>query len=187
MFYKMACQRPGWSLIRNVTLSLLLRHNNPRQGIGRQMDGLRNLRVGRQLNRAACTTHSCSKVPPTPTWEPVGETPLSLAYSVSPDLMDRMERLALVDFRNHEGVARLQCAITFADQLHIVDTEGVEPMDSVLEDMQLYLRPDTAIEGDCAEVLLRLPTKTVEEFYVAPPGNIPLPQREERCGLKKKD
>lgn len=53
---------------------------------------------------------------------------------MSPDLVDRLERLALVDFRNQEGVARLEKAIRFADQLHVVDTEGVEPMDSVLED-----------------------------------------------------
>ncbi|KAG2471169.1 DPOE1 polymerase, partial [Polypterus senegalus] len=77
----------------------------------------------------------CVQVPPIPAWKPVGETPLSLVYSVSPDLVDRMERLALVDFGNHEGVVRLQCAITFAEQLHVVDTEGVEPMDSVLEDI----------------------------------------------------
>ncbi|XP_039627712.1 glutamyl-tRNA(Gln) amidotransferase subunit C, mitochondrial isoform X2 [Polypterus senegalus] len=182
MFYKMACRRSEGSAIRNVILSLL-RPKNPRQGIGngRRMEGLRNVHVDHKLNRAACTTHSYSKVPPIPAWKPVGETPLSLVYSVSPDLVDRMERLALVDFGNHEGVVRLQCAITFAEQLHVVDTEGVEPMDSVLEDMQLYLRVDRVIEGNCAEVLLSLPTKIVEEFYVAPPGNIPLPQREERC------
>lgn len=50
------------------------------------------------------------------------------------ELLDHLERLALVDFRNWEGVQRLEKAIQFADQLHAVNTEGVEPMDSVLED-----------------------------------------------------
>lgn len=50
------------------------------------------------------------------------------------DLVDKLERLALVDFRTKQGLACLEKAIIFADQLHVVDTSGVEPMDSVLED-----------------------------------------------------
>lgn len=53
---------------------------------------------------------------------------------VPADLVDKFERLALVDFRNQEGLACLEKAIRFADQLHVVDTEGVDPKDSVLED-----------------------------------------------------
>ena len=48
-------------------------------------------------------------------------------------LVDRLERLALVDFRSAEGLRCLQRAVRFADQLQAVDTQGVEPMDSVLE------------------------------------------------------
>lgn len=50
------------------------------------------------------------------------------------ELLDHLERLALVDFRNQEGVERLKKAVEFAEQLHTVSTDGVEPMDSVLED-----------------------------------------------------
>lgn len=39
-----------------------------------------------------------------------------------------------MDFGNQEAVARLEKAIAFADRLRDVDTDGVEPMDSVLED-----------------------------------------------------
>ncbi|XP_021172630.2 glutamyl-tRNA(Gln) amidotransferase subunit C, mitochondrial isoform X2 [Fundulus heteroclitus] len=99
------------------------------------------------------------------------------------DLVDKLERLALVDFRTKQGLECLEKAIRFADQLHIVDTSGVEPMDSVLEDRALYLRDDTATEGDCAEELLKLAKNTVEEYFVAPPGNIPLPKREERTAM----
>lgn len=53
---------------------------------------------------------------------------------VPADLVDKLERLALVDFRTKQGLDCLQKAIRFADQLHVVDTSGVEPMDSVLED-----------------------------------------------------
>ncbi|XP_050967050.1 glutamyl-tRNA(Gln) amidotransferase subunit C, mitochondrial [Labeo rohita] len=126
-----------------------------------------------------------SKVPQVPTWEPVAENQLPPPTRVSPDLVDKLERLALVDFGNKEGVDCLEKAIRFADQLHVVNTDGVEPMDSVLEDRDLFLRDDTITEGECAEELLHLAKHTVEEYFVAPPGNIPLPKREERSAMLK--
>ena len=47
--------------------------------------------------------------------------------------IDHLERLALVDFANQAGIHRIESAIRFADQLFLVDTTGVEPMDSILE------------------------------------------------------
>ncbi|KAM7034355.1 glutamyl-tRNA(Gln) amidotransferase subunit C, mitochondrial [Acridotheres tristis] len=93
---------------------------------------------------------------------------------VSVEVLDHLEHLALVDFRDSEGVERLQKAIQFADQLHEVNTDGVEPMDSVLEDRCLYLREDDVTEGNCTKELLENARETVEEYFVAPPGNIPL-------------
>ncbi|KAK2837287.1 hypothetical protein Q5P01_014499 [Channa striata] len=126
-----------------------------------------------------------SKVPEVPTWQPLPEDQLPKPAQVSADLVDKLERLALVDFRTEQGLTCLEKAIRFADQLHIVDTSGVEPMDSVLEDRALYLRDDSVMEGDCAEELLQLSKNTVEEYFVAPPGNIPLPKREERAAMLK--
>lgn len=39
----------------------------------------------------------------------------------------------------------------------------------------LYLRSDKVAEGGCAEELLQNSNHVVEEYFVAPPGNIPLP------------
>jgi len=125
------------------------------------------------------------KVPQVATWEPVPEDQLPEPAQIPADLVDKLERLALVDFRTKQGLACLEKAIRFADQLHVVDTSGVEPMDSVLEDRALYLREDAMKEGDCAEELLQLSKNTVEEYFVAPPGNIPLPKREERAAMLK--
>ncbi|XP_070760933.1 glutamyl-tRNA(Gln) amidotransferase subunit C, mitochondrial [Enoplosus armatus] len=125
------------------------------------------------------------KVPEVATWEPVPEDQLPPRAQIPADLVDKLERLALVDFRTKQGVACLEKAVRFADQLHVVDTSGVEPMDSVLEDRALNLRDDAAMEGDCAEELLQLSKNTVEEYFVAPPGNIPLPKREERAAMLK--
>ncbi|NWR64421.1 GATC amidotransferase, partial [Bucorvus abyssinicus] len=95
-------------------------------------------------------------------------------------VLDHLEQLALVDFRDAEGIERLQKAIQFADHLHEVNTDGVEPMDSVLEDRCLYLREDDVTEGNCTKDLLKNAREKVEEYFVAPPGNIPLPKLEER-------
>uniref|UniRef100_A0A8C3LCI4 Glutamyl-tRNA(Gln) amidotransferase subunit C, mitochondrial n=1 Tax=Chrysolophus pictus TaxID=9089 RepID=A0A8C3LCI4_CHRPC len=61
-----------------------------------------------------------------------------------------------------------------------VNTEGVESLDSVLEDRCLYLREDDVTEGSCTAELLKNAREKVEEYFVAPPGNIPLPELEER-------
>lgn len=94
---------------------------------------------------------------------------------VSAAVIDHLERLALVNFGSREAVDRLEKAVAFADQLHAVDTDGVEPLESVLEDRCLYLRPDNVAEGSCAEELLQNSSLVVEEYFVAPPGNISLP------------
>ncbi|XP_057599795.1 glutamyl-tRNA(Gln) amidotransferase subunit C, mitochondrial isoform X2 [Hippopotamus amphibius kiboko] len=99
---------------------------------------------------------------------------------VTAELIEHLERLALVDFGSQEAVARLEKAIAFADRLRAVDTDGVEPMESVLEDRCLYLRADTVVEGNCAEELLQNSHRVVEEYFVAPPGNISWPKLDEK-------
>ncbi|XP_056677618.1 glutamyl-tRNA(Gln) amidotransferase subunit C, mitochondrial isoform X2 [Monodelphis domestica] len=99
---------------------------------------------------------------------------------VSAELIEHLERLALVDFRNQEGVERLHKAVEFAGQLRAVDTDGVAPMESVLEDRCLYLRTDNVVEGNCVEDLLQNSQQTVEDYFVAPPGNISLPKLSEQ-------
>ncbi|XP_017269161.1 glutamyl-tRNA(Gln) amidotransferase subunit C, mitochondrial [Kryptolebias marmoratus] len=151
-----------------------------RAGSSRCLQGhIRNL-----TRRFASDSHN-PKVPKVPTWEAVLEEQLPPPAAVPADLVDKLERLALVDFRTKQGLACLEKAVRFAGQLHAVDTSGVEPMDSVLEDRALHLRGDAVTEGDCAEELLGLAERTVEEYFVAPPGNIPLPTREERSAMLK--
>ncbi|OXB69546.1 UNVERIFIED_CONTAM: hypothetical protein H355_003370 [Colinus virginianus] len=86
---------------------------------------------------------------------------------VTVEVLERLEHLALVDFRDAEGVERLRDAVRFAERLREVDTEGIEPMDSVLED-----RADEVTEGNCAAELLKNAGEKVEEYFVAPPGTV---------------
>ncbi|XP_002823913.2 glutamyl-tRNA(Gln) amidotransferase subunit C, mitochondrial [Pongo pygmaeus] len=99
---------------------------------------------------------------------------------ITAEVIEHLERLALVDFGSREAVARLEKAIAFADRLRAVDTDGVEPMESVLEDRCLYLRSDNVVEGNCADELLQNSHRVVEEYFVAPPGNISLPKLDEK-------
>ncbi|XP_029880040.1 glutamyl-tRNA(Gln) amidotransferase subunit C, mitochondrial [Aquila chrysaetos chrysaetos] len=151
---------------------------------------MRTLYFGRWLRAApvppppplrvpAARAVSAAQVPPRPAWQQ-GERRSPPQRKVTVEVLDHLERLALVDFRDSEGVERLQKAIQFADQLHEVNTDGVEPMDSVLEDRCLYLREDDVTEGNCTKELLKNAREKVEEYFVAPPGNISLPKLEER-------
>lgn len=89
------------------------------------------------------------------------------------DTVELLERLSLVDFSNAESVVRLEEAVNFASAILSVDTTGVEPMVTPLEDMPLKLRDDIAVQCS-AQAILKNAKKTVEGYFVAPPGNIPL-------------
>ncbi|XP_038062090.1 glutamyl-tRNA(Gln) amidotransferase subunit C, mitochondrial-like isoform X1 [Patiria miniata] len=117
------------------------------------------------------------KIPRKPTWKEINSTNLPKEPVIDEQTIQRLERLALVDFNNVAGIQRLTEAIKLADQIQMVDTTGVEPLDSVLEDRTLYLREDEVTEGNCAEEILQNAAKTCEEYFVAPPGNIPLPPK----------
>ncbi|XP_051489652.1 glutamyl-tRNA(Gln) amidotransferase subunit C, mitochondrial isoform X2 [Apus apus] len=133
---------------------------------------MRALRLGRWvrgLPRSVPPARAVLTEPPRPAW------PRDQPQTVTVEVLEHLEHLALVDFRDAEGVERLRKAIRFADRLHEVNTDGVEPMDSVLEDRCLYLREDDVTEGNCTKELLKNAREKVEEYFVAPPGNIPLP------------
>ncbi len=117
------------------------------------------------------------QIPPKPLMKQIKPSDLPEETIVDEKTIQRLERLALVDFNNTAGIQQLSEAIRLADQIRVVDTAGVEPMASVLEDRTLYLRDDDVTEGNCAEEILGNAAKTCEEYFVAPPGNIPLPSK----------
>ncbi|ODM98819.1 Glutamyl-tRNA(Gln) amidotransferase subunit C, mitochondrial [Orchesella cincta] len=98
---------------------------------------------------------------------------LSSGEKLSSDLVHHLERTSLVDFDSAEAVTRLTEAVRFADQLFEVNTEGVEPLVTVLENESLYLREDIAEQTNRKDILKNA-SVTEEDYFVAPPGNIPL-------------
>lgn len=86
----------------------------------------------------------------------------------------KLERLSLVDFDNEGGIERLEAAIRFAQKLKQVHLDpSVKPMYSVLESERLELREDKVTEGNCRDKILKNAELLEDEYFVAPPGNIP--------------
>lgn len=74
----------------------------------------------------------------------------------------------------------MEDAIVFGSQILQIDTEGIEPMFTVLESENLSLREDRAVQRNTQEDVLKNAALTEEGYFVAPPGNIALTQDEER-------
>ncbi|XP_034667880.1 glutamyl-tRNA(Gln) amidotransferase subunit C, mitochondrial [Drosophila subobscura] len=87
-----------------------------------------------------------------------------------------LERLSLVDLDSEQALATLKSSIQFADKIAHINTDNVRPLYTVLENQQLQLRNDEVTEGDCRVELLKNAKVTDEDYYVSPPGNIPLEQ-----------
>ena len=80
----------------------------------------------------------------------------------------------MVDFANVRGIERLEEAIDLAQAVVDVDTRGVEPLYSILEEETLHLRPDVPEPPNNRRELLKMASVTEEEYFVAPQGNVPL-------------
>ena len=98
--------------------------------------------------------------------------------SIDEETIKHLERLSLVDFANKRGIERLEEAIKFADKLNAVNTSGVEPLVTVLENEILTLRNDEVTEDNNVQLVMSTASQTEEDYYVAPPGNIPLNSRD---------
>lgn len=125
-------------------------------------------------NRVFSTTKiklkASDKVPSKPTWKHADDSVLPPKTKIPVSLAKHLEQLSLVNFENTAAVVRLESAIRFADHLLLVETEGVEPMDSVLENECLFLRDDKAEKTE--ENIVKLAKERFESYYIAPEGNI---------------
>uniref|UniRef100_A0A182TX83 Glutamyl-tRNA(Gln) amidotransferase subunit C, mitochondrial n=1 Tax=Anopheles melas TaxID=34690 RepID=A0A182TX83_9DIPT len=121
-----------------------------------------------------------TKVPQQPhrSTEPADGNQQSAPVVISQQTVRLLERLSLVDLDSQEALGTLQDSIEFASRILPIATDGVEPLYSVLEREKLALRPDTVDDGDRQTEVLQNATITEEEYFVAPPGNIPLEQGE---------
>lgn len=119
--------------------------------------------------------HLNSKIPTVPIKPPKFQGKIN----IDRETVLHLERLSLVDFANVEGVKRLEEAVEFAQPLKEVHTDGVEPLYTVLDDATLRLAEDIPHECSRQDILINA-VRTEEDYFVAPPGNIPLKQDSKR-------
>lgn len=79
----------------------------------------------------------------------------------------RLARIHIPDDDLEPLAGELNHIIGWVEQLAEVDTDGVEPMTSVV-DMQLPQRPDVVTEGDQADRILANAPESAEGFFVVP-------------------
>lgn len=116
-----------------------------------------------------------TKVPQTPVPTVFPDTSKN-EVEIDTKTLQLLERLSLVDLDSEQALATLKSSIQFADKIAHIDTSNVKPLYTVLENQQLQLRNDEVTEGDSRVELLRIAQVTDEDYYVSPPGNIPLEQ-----------
>ncbi|XP_055383279.1 glutamyl-tRNA(Gln) amidotransferase subunit C, mitochondrial [Condylostylus longicornis] len=87
-----------------------------------------------------------------------------------------LERLSLVDLEHKDALKTIQDSIQFADLITYVNTDAIDPLYTVLEQEELYLREDNITDGNIKNDILNNAKVTEEDYFIAPPGNIPIEQ-----------
>ncbi|KAF2357648.1 Glu-tRNAGln amidotransferase C subunit [Trinorchestia longiramus] len=126
------------------------------------------------FKRISVATGGSSAVPLVPSKSAPPHQPAT--EPVTLHLVRLLEKLSLVDVANAEGVRSLNYTISMADRLRSVDTTGITPLVSLLEDRSLKLGEDrTEVQEESdrkRDSILACASDTLEEFYVVSPGNI---------------
>ncbi|CAH1388874.1 unnamed protein product [Nezara viridula] len=126
----------------------------------------------------------CSKVPKKP-FSAIDLSKLPPSTKIDKETIEHLERISLVDFGDEKGIKIVEEAVRFADQLFLCNTDGVEPLTSLLEDRALPLRSDEVVDGNKSDILCN--AKIVEEdYFVAPRGNVPLEPKQYNFDLDDK-
>lgn len=94
------------------------------------------------------------------------------------ETVNHLERLSLVDCANENSLKLIENAVNFANSIINVDTSNVDPLITVAEDRPLIVREDEVKEGNCKRDILKNASITEEDYFVVPPGNVPLETEE---------
>ncbi|MBL1147822.1 MAG: Asp-tRNA(Asn)/Glu-tRNA(Gln) amidotransferase subunit GatC [Pseudomonadota bacterium] len=90
--------------------------------------------------------------------------------SIDTGTVEKIARLARIRVSEEEKVkfaGELNGIMQWIEQLQDVDTEGVEPMTSVV-DMSLHMREDEVTDGGMQEKILANAPEAAEGFFVVP-------------------
>lgn len=120
--------------------------------------------------------HHPSKVPDQPVKE-IFPAPFE-EVEIDTKTIQLLERLSLVNLDGKEALKTLQSSIQFAVKIANINTTNTKPLYTVLEEKPLHLRIDHVSEGNCRDEILQNAKLTDEDYFISPPGNIPLQQED---------
>ncbi|VDK73008.1 unnamed protein product [Onchocerca ochengi] len=126
-------------------------------------------------------------VPRKPIPSPIDQSKVEEPPVFDKALITHLERLSLVRFSDEQAVFNLKQAVRFANQLKLVDTTGIKPLETLLEDIPCPLREDIADNPMTKDEVLMNAAKTVEDYFVTPVGNIPLEESDKLDLAKVED
>lgn len=93
---------------------------------------------------------------------------------IDKETIKKLEKISLVAFEDEAAIKRLEAAIKLTEKLkNLKIDESIEPMYSVLENQNLQLRNDEITETNCLKKILKNAKLTEEDYFIAPPGNVP--------------
>uniref|UniRef100_A0AC34QEJ4 Glu-AdT subunit C n=1 Tax=Panagrolaimus sp. JU765 TaxID=591449 RepID=A0AC34QEJ4_9BILA len=93
---------------------------------------------------------------------------------LSKEMLTKLEQLSALRFQSVEEIESVEEDIRLAQKVFEVDTTGVEPLYSVVEEViNCPLRDDDEIEETSAKNALQNAPVVSEDFLVTPPANIP--------------
>ncbi len=91
--------------------------------------------------------------------------------AIDKDMVKRLgilSRLRIPEENADEMVAELTKILGWVDQLKDVDTDGVAPMNSVVEDMKLPERQDVVTQGGIQQELLANAPDQTDGYFLVP-------------------
>ncbi|CDW52296.1 glutamyl tRNA(Gln) amidotransferase subunit C [Trichuris trichiura] len=118
------------------------------------------------LARQFCKSSVDSVFPKGSVWREIDKDSLPPLPKLDDDLLHLLEEQSLVRFDDKAALWHLQKAIEYANQLHAVDTDNVEPMYTLSDDCPTEMIERTELLSNAAV--------SCEGYFVAPPGNVPL-------------
>lgn len=152
------------------------------------LKSLRNFKsknpVESKSDAASLVADDAIYVPRTPVPSPINQNEVEESPVFDKVLITHLERLSLVRFSDEQAVFNLKQAVRYANLLKLVDTAGVEPLETLLEDVPCPLREDIVGNPMAKEEVLMNAAETAEDYFVTPPGNVPL-EESDRLDLAK--
>ncbi|KAF1761983.1 hypothetical protein GCK72_010243 [Caenorhabditis remanei] len=117
-------------------------------------------------------------IPDEPYNSKIDESLLSEMPPIDAKLISHLERLSLVRFDSEQAVANLRNSIRMAKRLELVDVEDIEPMHTVWESQECPTFDDVEEEPLPIDKVFRNAAVRFDDFFVTPPGNVPLESNE---------